>query len=182
MGEGAGIIILEEMEYAKARGARIYAELAGFGMSADGCHITMPDPDGIGPANAMKFALQDAGMNPDEVDYVNAHGTSTPLNDKGETQAIRKIFGDHADKLAVSSNKSQFGHALGASGGLEVVVSAYGMLNDIIPPTVNYTTPDPDCDLDYVPNEARDQSFDVALSNSFGFGGHNGTVIIKKLD
>ncbi|MDA0839215.1 MAG: beta-ketoacyl-ACP synthase II [Planctomycetota bacterium] len=182
MGEGAGIIILEEMEHAKARGARIYAELVGYGMSADGCHITMPDPSGTGPSNSMKFALQDAGMNPTEVDYVNAHGTSTPLNDKGETQAIRNIFGAHAEKLAVSSNKSQFGHTLGASGGLEIVVTAYGMMSNVIPPTINYTTPDPECDLDYVPNEAREQSFDVALSNSFGFGGHNGTLIIKKMD
>jgi 3-oxoacyl-[acyl-carrier-protein] synthase II len=181
MSEGSGIVILEELEHARARGATIYAELVGYGMSADGCHITMPDPDGVGPCNSMKLALEDAEMNPDEVDYINAHGTSTPLNDKGETMAIRKVFGSHADKLAVSSTKSQVGHSLGASGGLEIVLCAFGMRESVIPPTINYTTPDPECDLDYVPNEARAQAFDVALSNSFGFGGHNATLIIRKL-
>jgi 3-oxoacyl-[acyl-carrier-protein] synthase II len=181
MSEGAGIVILEELEHARARRATIYAELVGFGMSADGCHITMPDPDGVGPCTSMKLALEDAGLHPSKVDYINAHGTSTPLNDKGETKAIRKVFGDHADKLAVSSSKSQVGHSLGASGGMEIVLCALGMKESVIPPTINYTTPDPDCDLDYVPNDARAQPFDVALSNSFGFGGHNATLIIRKL-
>ena len=179
--EGGAILIIEELERARKRGATIYAELVGFGMSGDGSHITQPDPSGEGPAKSMVDALTDAGLNPDEVTYVNAHGTSTQLNDKTETLAIKKVFGDHARSLAVSSTKSQLGHTLGASGALELVVTSLGIQNRVAPPTINYSTPDPDCDLDYIPNEPREMDIEVAMSNSFGFGGHNATLIARRL-
>ena len=182
LGEGAGILVIEELEHAKARGARIYAELAGFGMSGDGSHITAPDPEGAGMASAMSTAIEDAGLIPDDIDYVNAHGTSTPLNDAVETKAIKHVFGDQARNLAVSSTKSQIGHLLGASGGVEAVVVSLGILNQVAPPTINYETPDPELDLDYVPNEPREMKINAVISNSFGFGGHNGTVVFKRFD
>jgi 3-oxoacyl-[acyl-carrier-protein] synthase II len=182
LGDGAGALILEEYEQAKARGATILAEVAGFGMSADAHHITAPLESGDGARLCMENALADAGMNADEVDYVNAHGTSTPLGDKAETQAIRRTFGDHAPKLAVSSTKSVTGHLLGAAGAVEAIFSVLAIRDGIAPPTINYETPDPDCDLDYVPNEARQMKIRVSLSNSFGFGGTNGTVVFKALD
>jgi len=182
LGEGAGILVIEELEHAKARGARIYAELAGFGMSGDGSHITAPDPEGAGMASAMSTAIEDAGLFPDDIDYVNAHGTSTPLNDAVETKAIKHVFGDQARNLAVSSTKSQIGHLLGASGGVEAVVVSLGILNQVAPPTINYETPDPELDLDYVPNEPREMKINAVISNSFGFGGHNGTVVFKRFD
>jgi 3-oxoacyl-[acyl-carrier-protein] synthase II len=178
--EGAGLLILEELEHAKARGARIYAELVGFGMTGDGSHITAPDPEGIGPANCMTSALEDAGINPADVDYVNAHGTSTQLNDKTETLAIKRAFGEHAKSLAISSTKSQVGHTLGASGGIELIVTSMGVYHRVAPPTINYTTPDPECDLDYVPNKPREMDIEYAMSNSFGFGGHNATLIVRR--
>lgn len=180
MAEGAGILILEEREHALRRGARIYAELAGYGMSGDAHHITDPNPDGA--VRCMAAALKDAGIDPTEVDYINAHGTSTPPGDKSETSAIRTLFGDHAYKLAVSSTKSMTGHLLGAAGGVEAVITALTIHNGLIPPTINLDNPDPDCDLDYVPHTARQSSVEVALSNSFGFGGHNATIIMKKAD
>ncbi|PIE22485.1 MAG: beta-ketoacyl-[acyl-carrier-protein] synthase II [Planctomycetota bacterium] len=173
MGEGAGALILEERERALARGAKIYAELVGFGASDDAFHLTAPDETGDGPCRAMEMALKDAGIRPEQVDYVNAHGTSTPLNDKTETKAIRRLFGEHADKLAVSSTKSMVGHLLGASGGVELGATCLMMDRGVITPTINYENPDPECDLDYVPNEAREMRFDYAISNSFGFGGTN---------
>lgn len=182
LGEGAGILVIEELEHAKARGARIYAELAGFGMSGDGSHITAPDPEGAGMASAMSTAIEDAGLIPDDIDYVNAHGTSTPLNDAVETKAIKHVFGDQARNLAVSSTKSQIGHLLGASGGVEAVVVSLGIHNQVAPPTINYETPDPELDLDYVPNEPREMKINAVISNSFGFGGHNGTVVFKRFD
>ena len=182
LGEGAGILVIEELEHAKARGARIYAELAGFGMSGDGNHITAPDPEGAGMASAMSIAIEDAGLFPDDIDYVNAHGTSTPLNDAVETKAIKHVFGDQAGNLAVSSTKSQIGHLLGASGGVEAVVVSLGIHNQVAPPTINYETPDPELDLDYVPNEPREMKINAVISNSFGFGGHNGTVVFKRFD
>jgi 3-oxoacyl-[acyl-carrier-protein] synthase II len=180
MGEGAGVLVFEEMESARARGARIYAEVKGFGMSADAFHITAPDETGDGPARSMRFALADAGLNPEDVDYVNAHGTSTPYNDKIETLAIRTVFGGHADSLHVSSSKSMVGHLLGASGGVELVFTALSVARDVVHPTINYTTPDPECDLDYVPNTARETKVGNALSNSLGFGGHNASIIVGK--
>ncbi|QJR15206.1 beta-ketoacyl-ACP synthase II [Usitatibacter palustris] len=179
LGEGAGIMILEEYEYAKKRGARIYCELAGMGMSADANHITAPNMDG--PRRAMLAALRNAGLNPDEVQYVNAHGTSTPLGDSNETAALKAAFGDHAYKFAVNSTKSMHGHLLGAAGGLEAVITALAVHHQKSPPTINIVTPDPACDLDYVPNTARDMKIDVALSNSFGFGGTNGTLAFRRL-
>jgi len=181
LSEGAGILIIEELEHAKARGAKIYAELIGYGMSADGGHITQPDKDGIGAAHAMRLAVQDAGIDPAEVDYINAHGTSTPLGDSAETAAIKSVFGCHAQKLSVSSTKSQLGHLLGASGGIELIFSILAIRDGVIPPTINYTTPDPACDLDYTPNQARQRPVTVAMSNSFGFGGHNGSLIVSRL-
>jgi len=180
MAEGAGLLVLEELEHAKARGARIYAELIGFGMTGDGSHITAPDPEGTGPAKCMADAVKDAELNLEQIDYLNAHGTSTQLNDKTETLAIKKAFGDHARSLAISSTKSQIGHTLGASGGLELVVTCMGIINQVAPPTINYTTPDPACDLDYVPNEPREMKIDYAISNSFGFGGHNASLVVKR--
>lgn len=182
LGDGAGALVLEEYESAKARGAIILAEVAGFGMSADAHHITAPLESGDGARLCMANALADAGMNAEDVDYVNAHGTSTPLGDKAETQAIRRMFGDHAEKLAISSTKSVTGHLLGAAGAVEAIFSILALRDGIAPPTINYETPDPECDLDYVPNEAREMNLKVSLSNSFGFGGTNGTVIFRKLD
>jgi len=178
VGEGAGVVILEEMEHARSRGAHIYAEFRGFGMSGDAMHLTQPSPEGRGAARAMKEALADAGMNPDEIDYVNAHGTSTPLNDAMETRACKIVFGEGAYKVPVSSTKSMIGHALGASGGLEMVALAMTVAQQVMHPTVNQETPDPECDLDYVPNEARRGNITAAMSNSFGFGGHNASIII----
>lgn len=180
IGEGAGILILETLDHALNRGARIYAEVVGYGTSCDAYHITAPDPDGSGAALAMGLALQDAGITPEMVDYINAHGTSTPLGDKLETAAIKEVFGNHAYRLAVSSTKSVTGHLLGAAGGLEAVACVLAIQRDIIPPTINYEEPDPECDLDYVPNLARKTRVEVALSNSFGFGGHNATLLFRK--
>ncbi|KDE48759.1 3-oxoacyl-ACP synthase [Geobacillus sp. CAMR12739] len=180
MGEGAGIVVLEELEHALGRGAKIYAEIVGYGATADAYHITAPAPGGEGGVRAMRQALHDAGLKPEEIDYINAHGTSTEYNDKYETAAIKEVFGDHAYKLAVSSTKSMTGHLLGATGAVEAIFSVLAIRDGIIPPTINYETPDPECDLDYVPNEARKQDVRAVLSNSFGFGGHNATLIFKK--
>jgi 3-oxoacyl-[acyl-carrier-protein] synthase II len=180
IGEGAGILILEEYESAKSRGAKIYAEIVGYGMSGDAFHVTMPDESGSGAIRVMQKAIKDAGIEPTDVGYINAHGTSTPYNDKFETLAIKKVFGEHAYKLAVSSTKSMTGHALGAAGGIEAVISALAIKNEILPPTINYEFPDPDCDLDYVTNEARKATVDCVLSNSFGFGGTNACLIFKR--
>lgn len=182
MGEGAGILILEHIESAEKRGAKIYGEIVGFGMSADAYHITAPDPEGEGAAKSMEFALKNAGVSPSDIDYINAHGTSTPLNDKLETLAIKKIFGEYAYKVAISSNKSMLGHLLGGAGGVEAAATLLTIKNGIIPPTINYETPDPECDLDYVPNKARKQDVNMAISNSFGFGGHNATLVFKKYE
>jgi 3-oxoacyl-[acyl-carrier-protein] synthase II len=180
MAEGAGILVIESLEFALARGARIYAEIVGFGCNGDAYHISAPSPNGVGAAKCMELAMKDAGINYDEVDYVNAHGTSTPLNDMSETMAMKKVFKDHAKKVAVSSTKSMTGHLLGAAGGVEAAFSALAIKNGVIPPTINYDTPDPECDLDYVPNTARDAKVRVAMSNSFGFGGTNATLIFKE--
>ncbi|HIK27113.1 MAG: beta-ketoacyl-ACP synthase II [Oscillatoriaceae bacterium SKW80] len=180
MGEGAGILLLEELECAKARGARIYAEIVGYGMTCDAYHMTSPIPGGIGAARAIQLALKDAGISPDKVDYINAHGTSTPANDSTETAAIKIALGENAYKVAISSTKSMTGHLLGGSGGIEAVATVLAVANDQIPPTINLENPDPDCDLDYVPNYSRAQKVEVALSNSFGFGGHNVTLVFKK--
>ncbi len=180
LGEGAGILVLEEMEHAKRRGAKIYAELAGFGMSADAYHMTAPCEDGEGAARCMTIALKNAGMNKDEVDYINAHGTSTPLGDLAETMAVKRCFGDHAKKLVVNSTKSMTGHLLGAAGGVEAIFSALAIYHQVAPPTINIFDQDPQCDLDYVPNAARNMKIDAAMSNSFGFGGTNGTLIFRK--
>jgi 3-oxoacyl-[acyl-carrier-protein] synthase II len=180
IGEGAGVIVIESEEHAKARGARIYCELAGYGRTCDGHHITAPDPDATQAARGMRLAFEDAGLKAEDIDYVNAHGTSTSLNDKGETLAIKKALGDHAYKVAVSSTKSMTGHLLGAAGGVEAIVCALAIKEGIVPPTINYETPDPDCDLDYVPNVARKMEVRAALSNSLGFGGHNATLCFKK--
>lgn len=180
LGDGAGVLVLEELEHAQARGATIYAEVVGYGMSGDAHHMTMPAEGGEGAMRCMQIALRDTGINPEQVDYINAHGTSTPAGDVAETQAIKTCFGDYASKLAVSSTKSMTGHLLGAAGGIEAVFTALSIRDQVAPPTINYTTPDPDCDLDYVPNEARNMSIDYALSNSFGFGGTNGTLVLRK--
>ena len=180
--EGAGLLIFEELEHAKARDARILSEVVGFGTSCDAGHITSPDEDGDGAALAMQMALDDAQLDPTAIDYINAHGTSTPLGDKAETKAIKTIFGDHARQLSISSTKSQLGHSLGASGGIELVFSVKALLEGTIPPTINLTTPDPDCDLDYTPNTPRQRYIKYAMSNSFGFGGHNASIIIRKFD
>ncbi|MDZ4184248.1 MAG: beta-ketoacyl-ACP synthase II [Desulfuromonadales bacterium] len=181
MGEGAGILILEEYEGAKARGAKIYAEVVGYGLSGDAYHLTAPAPEGEGAARCMKMALSNAKLNPDEVDYINAHGTSTPFNDYYETLAIKSALGDHSRKVMISSTKGMTGHALGAAGGIEAVFSLLAMERGVVPPTINYTTPDPDCDLDYVANSARQAKVNVAASNSLGFGGTNATIIFKKV-
>ncbi len=178
--EGAGIVILEELEHALKRGAKIYAEVVGYGMTGDAYHITAPAPEGEGGARAMQMALDDAGMRPEEIEYINAHGTSTEYNDKFETAAIKKVFGEHAYQIPVSSTKSMTGHLLGASGAVEAIFSVLAIKESVIPPTINLETPDPDCDLDYVPNEARRQPVRAVLINSFGFGGHNATLIFKK--
>ncbi|TRZ35785.1 beta-ketoacyl-[acyl-carrier-protein] synthase II [Niallia circulans] len=180
IGEGAGIVVLEELEHALARGAKIYAEIVGYGSTGDAYHITSPAPGGEGGARAMKMAINDAGLNPEDVSYLNAHGTSTAYNDKFETMAIKEVFGDHAYKLPVSSTKSMTGHLLGAAGGVEAIFSVLSIKDSVIPPTINYETPDPDCDLDYVVNQHRKQEVNVAMSNSLGFGGHNATIIFKK--
>ncbi|HKR01294.1 MAG TPA: beta-ketoacyl-ACP synthase II [Pyrinomonadaceae bacterium] len=182
IGEGAGIVILEELESARRRGARIYAELVGYGMTADAFHITMPDETGSGAIRVMQKALADAGVEPGVVDYINAHGTSTPYNDKFETAAIKQAFGEHAYKLAVSSTKSMTGHLLGAAGGIEGVFSVLAIHHKTLPPTINYVNPDPDCDLDYVPNEPRETEVAYALSNSFGFGGTNAALLFKRFE
>lgn len=182
IGEGAGLVILEELETARRRGARIYAELVGYGMTADAFHITMPDETGSGAIRVMQKALKDAGAEPEAVGYINAHGTSTPYNDKFETIAIKKTFGEHAYRLAVSSTKSMTGHLLGAAGGIEGVFSVLAIHRGILPPTINYVNPDPDCDLDYVPNEPRETRVDYALSNSFGFGGTNAALLFKRYE
>jgi 3-oxoacyl-[acyl-carrier-protein] synthase II len=177
LSEGAGLLVFEELEHAKARGARIYAEILGYGASADGGHITQPDAEGNGAARAMACALRDGKLNADVIDYINAHGTSTPLGDKAETIAIKTVFGDYAYKVSISSTKSQLGHLLGASGGVELVICMKALAEGICPPTINYTTPDPACDLDYTPNEPRQKPLKIVMSNSFGFGGHNASII-----
>ncbi|WP_371368902.1 3-oxoacyl-[acyl-carrier-protein] synthase 2 [Sporomusa rhizae] len=180
MGEGAGIVVLETLEHALARGAKIYAEVVGYGTNADAYHITAPAPEGAQAAKCMEMALKDAGIEPSGIDYINAHGTSTPLNDKNETMAIKTLFGEHAKKLKVSSTKSMTGHLLGAAGGVEVIATVLTIINGVIPPTINLENQDPELDLDYVPNKAQEQVVNVALSNSFGFGGHNATILVKK--
>ena len=182
MGEGAGVVVLEELEHAKARGAHIYAEICGYGMTADAYHITAPDPSGEMPAACMQAAVDDASVKPEEVDYINAHGTSTHRNDLNETLAAKKVFGEHAYKMAISSNKSMLGHLLGAAGGVEAIATVLTIQNGVIPPTINYEDVDLEegLDLDYVPNVARKANVDVAISNSFGFGGHNATILFKK--
>jgi 3-oxoacyl-[acyl-carrier-protein] synthase II len=182
MGEGAGIVVLEELEHAKKRGANIYAEVLGYGLNADAHHITTPTPEGAGAAKCMQLAIDDAGINPEEIDYINAHGTSTYYNDFYETMAIKKVFKDHAYKVAVSSTKSMIGHLLGAAGGVEAIFSILAIKNGVLPPTINYETKDEGCDLDYVPNTAREKEVKIALSNSFGFGGTNGTLAFKKFE
>jgi len=181
LSEGAGILIIEELEHAKRRGAKIYAELLGYGASAVGCHITQPNEDGTSAAKAMSQALADASLDPTAMDYINAHGTSTPLGDAAETVAIKSVFGDHANKISVSSTKSQLGHLLGASGGVELLFCVLALRDQVAPPTINYVTPDPRCDLDYTPNEPRQRKIGVTMSNSFGFGGHNGSIIAGQL-
>src|SRR5688572_3221044 len=182
IGEGAGIMILEEVEFARRRGAKIYAEVVGYGMTGDAFHITMPDQSGSGAVRVMQKTLSDAGAKPEEVGYINAHGTSTPYNDKFETMAIKKTFGDHVAKLAISSTKSMTGHLLGAAGGVEGVFSVLSIYHNILLPTINYQTPDPDCDLDYIPNQAREVKLNYALSNSFGFGGTNAALLFKRYE
>jgi 3-oxoacyl-[acyl-carrier-protein] synthase II len=180
IGEGAGVLVLEELEHAKRRGAKIYAEMVGYGQTADAYHMTAPDPEGQGAAMAMSNAIRDAGIKPEQVSYINAHGTSTQLNDKIESLAIKKVFKDYAKKVAVSSTKSMTGHLIGAAGGVEAAICVLSIQNGVVPPTINYENPDPECDLDYIPNHARNLSVEYALSNSLGFGGHNATVLFKK--
>jgi 3-oxoacyl-[acyl-carrier-protein] synthase II len=182
IGEGAGVLILEELEYAKGRGANILAEIVGYGMTADAYHMTSPAPEGEGAARCMEAALRDGGVSPEEVDYINAHGTSTPQGDIAETQAIKGLFREHARNVAMSSTKSMTGHLLGAAGGIEGVFTVLSIDRGIMPPTINYKTPDPECDLDYVPNSAREGKINVAMSNSFGFGGTNATLIFKRFE
>lgn len=180
MAEGGGILIMEELEFARARGAKIYAEVAGYGLSGDAYHMTAPSPDGTGAILCMQQALADAGLKPEDVDHINAHGTSTPLNDVAETMAIKKVFGDRAYKIPVSATKSMTGHLLGGAGAVEAILSILSLLHNIAPPTINYETPDPNCDLDYVPNQARQTPINVVMSNSFGFGGTNAVLVFKK--
>jgi 3-oxoacyl-[acyl-carrier-protein] synthase II len=181
LGEGAGVLMLEEYEHAKARGARVYCELAGYGVSADANHITAPCEDGAGAVRCMANAVRNAGINLDQVDYINAHGTSTPLGDVAETIAIKNCFGNHAKKVAISSTKSMTGHLLGAAGGIESIFSVLALRDQVAPPTINLFNQDPQCDLDFVPNTAREMKIDVALSNSFGFGGTNGSLVFRKI-
>ena len=180
MGEGSGVLVLEDLEHAKARGAKIYCELAGYGNSADAHHLTAPSPGGEGAARCMRMALRNAHLNPEDISYINAHGTSTPQGDIAETIAIKTVFGDHARKVAVSSTKGATGHMLGAAGAVEMIVCAKAIQNDVVPPTINYEFPDPECDLDYVPNTARQMKVNAIINNSFGFGGHNATLLAKK--
>lgn len=180
LGEGAGLIVLESLEHAEQRGANILAELSGYGASSDAHHVTQPHPEGEGAARAMKWAIEDAGIAPDKVDYINAHGTSTPLNDKYETIAMKRMYGDHAYKLAISSTKSMTGHLLGAAGGIEAAFTVLAIKDGVVPPTINIDDPDPDCDLNYVPNNAIKQTVNVAMSNSLGFGGHNASLVFKR--
>lgn len=182
MGEGSGVVLLENLEQALRREAHIYGELVGYGMSGDAYHITQPDPEADGASRSIRNALHDARMEPSEIDYINAHGTSTPYNDRTETLAIKKVFGDHARRVAVSSTKSMTGHLLGAAGGVELVACALALEHQILPPTINYETPDPECDLDYVPNTARPAAVRTAMSNAFGFGGHNAILILRKYE
>jgi 3-oxoacyl-[acyl-carrier-protein] synthase II len=181
LSEGAGLLVIEELEFARRRGARIYAELVGYGASADGGHITQPDKNGVGAAKAMEHALRDARLNPEDIGYINAHGTSTPLGDQAETVALKSIFKEYARKVSISSTKSQLGHLLGASGGVEAILSVLALRDGLIPPTINLDTPDPLCDLDYTPNQPRQRKIISAMSNSFGFGGHNASVIVSAL-
>ncbi len=181
LSEGAGMLVFEELEHAQRRGAKIYAEVLGFGCSCDAGHITAPDAAGAGAAMAMQMALEDAGVGPAAIDYINAHGTSTPLGDKAETQAVKSVFGAAASTVSISSTKSSLGHSLGASGGIEMVVAVMSVVNDLIPPTINLENPDPDCDLDYTPLKAKSRTINRAMSNSFGFGGHNASIICGKL-
>ena len=181
LGEGAGVVVFEEMEHAKKRGAKIYAEVVGCGMSSDAFKIAAPEPNGVGPIESMVFALKTSRLDPEDIDYINAHGTGTPLGDEAETIAIKKVFKGHAKKVMVSSTKSMIGHLLGASGGVEFVVSALSVYNDVVTPTINYDVPDPKCDLDYVPNQSRKCRVKYAMTNSFGFGGHNASIIIGKV-
>ncbi|MDQ7849614.1 MAG: beta-ketoacyl-ACP synthase II [Armatimonadota bacterium] len=181
MGEGAGVVVLEALEHAERRGGRIYAELVGYGMSGDAYHITQPDPEADGAARSMRNALADAGLAPEEIDYINAHGTGTPYNDRLETLAIKKVFGAHARRLAVSSTKSMMGHLLGAAGGVEFIACVLAITRGAIPPTINYEHPDPECDLDYVPNRPREARITTAMSNAFGFGGHNAILIVRRM-
>jgi 3-oxoacyl-[acyl-carrier-protein] synthase II len=182
MGEGSGVLVMETLEHALKRGANIIAEVVGYGMTGDAYHLTSPAPEGEGAKRSMMMAMRDAGLKPEDIDYINAHGTSTDLNDKFETMAIKSAFGEHAYKLAISSNKSMIGHLLGAAGGVEAVATALTLKHQIIPPTINYEHPDPECDLDYVPNEARKAVVRAALSNSLGFGGHNATIALKRYE
>jgi 3-oxoacyl-[acyl-carrier-protein] synthase II len=181
MGEAGAIVVLEELEHAQERGAKIYAELAGYGVSSDAQHITEPDPTGRHPARAMRMAMEDAGISPDDIDYINAHGTSTPLGDASETRVIKIALGEEkAYKTPISSTKGATGHCLGGSGAIEAIISTLAVQRDVVPPTINYEVPDPECDLDYIPNESRETPVEVALSNNFGFGGHNACLVIKK--
>jgi 3-oxoacyl-[acyl-carrier-protein] synthase II len=178
--EGAGILILEDLEFALNRGARIHAEIVGYGYTGDAYHITAPSPDGEGAARCMRMAIRDAGLKPEEIDHINAHGTSTPLNDATETQAIKTVFGEHAKKIPISATKSMTGHLLGAAGSTEAIFTILSLRDGILPPTINYEEPDPECDLDYVPNVARRKPIQAAMSNAFGFGGTNATLVFKK--
>jgi 3-oxoacyl-[acyl-carrier-protein] synthase II len=180
--EGAAVVILEEMEFARERGAKMYAEVVGYGLSNDAYHFTAPDPEGLGASMCMRMALEDGGVNPQEIQYINAHGTSTPLNDLIETKAIKDVFGDHAFKLAISSTKSMTGHLLGAAGALEAIFTTLTLRDGVIAPTINYETPDPECDLDYVPNQARKADIRLAMTNSFGFGGTNACLVLRRVD
>jgi len=180
IGEGAGILIIEELEHARARGATIHAEIIGYGCTGDAFHETQPDPTGAGGIACMRMALEDARLNPEAIGYINAHGTSTKYNDSGETKVIKQVFGDYARSLMISSTKSMTGHTLGAAGGIEAIVSVLTLKNGILPPTINYSTPDPECDLDYIPNTARAVKTEYALSNNLGFGGHNASLIFKR--
>jgi 3-oxoacyl-[acyl-carrier-protein] synthase II len=179
LSEGAGVLVFEELERAKARGANIYCEVIGFGASCDAGHITQPDPEGAGASRSMSNALNDAKITPDQVQYLNAHGTSTPLGDVAETKAIKNVFGEYAYELSISSTKSALGHSLGASGGMELILTAKALQDQVAPPTINLENPDPECDLDYTPLTPKDRSIDIAMSNSFGFGGHNASIIVK---